>query len=83
MAESVAKYGVNRNLNGGIETEVTRFILDNAGRQVTIQTLRDNFPTLTDTSIRRVLTKLRANNQIRLEGRGKQARWEKEVELKY
>lgn len=83
VAESVATYGVSRNLNGGIETEVTRFILDNAGQQVSIQTLRDNFPTLTDTSIRRVLAKLRANNQIRLEGRGKQAKWEKEVELKY
>lgn len=78
VAESVATYGVSRKLNSGIETEVTMFILENEGQQVSIQTLRDNFPTLTDTSIRRILTKLRDNHQIKLEGVGKKARWHKQ-----
>ena len=75
VAESIAHYGKTKSLTGGVETELKRFILSQDRTKFKIQTIRDNFSELTDSTIRRVLHKLRDENMIELHGSGKAAYW--------
>jgi hypothetical protein len=79
VRETAVGYGETQVARGGILLRVRKTILEGFPPEFTFQSLRDNFPGIPDATLRHVLQQMRDRGEVECRGRGRAARWFKEV----
>ncbi len=77
VAEKVQRWHTPSEVDGGIDFEVRRAILERFPEEFAFSVLRSAFPELEDRRLRRILQGLRREGRLEVRGRGRAARWVK------
>lgn len=79
VREAAAGYGRPALVRGGLDLQIRRAIRDEFPQEFSFQMLRDNFPDVSDSRLRRVLYQMRDRGEVCCRGRGRAARWAKQA----
>lgn len=77
VREAAVAYGTSPIARGGFAISIRKAILEDFPPKFQFRALRENFPTASDSRLRSILQRMRANGEIKCQGRGSGARWVK------
>ncbi|MGC8580590.1 MAG: ERCC4 domain-containing protein [bacterium] len=75
VAEVMAEYGQPKEINGGIYFDIKKRIIDETPQEFNIAMIKELFPDVALSTIKRVLMNLRKQGALACNGRGKNSKW--------